>query len=55
MVTESQQARQDSQLLFIISTDDIWEGFNIGGEAGEGRQENRNLQTLVCNILQPTP
>ena len=34
MVTESQQARQDNQLLFIISTDDIREGFNLGGEAG---------------------
>ena len=36
MVTESQQARQDNQLLFIISTDDIREGFNLPGGGGFG-------------------
>ena len=46
MVTESQQARQDNQLLFIISTDDIREGFNLGGEAG-GLEGNRNFHTSM--------
>ena len=46
MVTESQEARQDSQLLFIISSDDMREGFNIGGGQGDAGVEKFQYLSL---------